>query len=325
MASITMTRGVLDYGRGTRFESTSLVHFGPFELDLSSRELKRGTICVRLQTQPFEILQMLLERRGEVVTRAELRNRLWPSGTFVDFDHSLNAAIKRLRVALGDSADNPRYIETLPRRGYRFKKEATSDASGHAMGAERVRLAVLPFVDLGEDERGYFSDGLTEETISQLGCLPSHIGVISLNSSMVFKGRSAPTREIGRSLRADYLLEGSVRRLGDRVRVSARLVDTSSETHLWMKTYERTMSDSLSVQTDVACEIARSLTVEFKRASGTSPRPGQSYEDVTDTYGRDTSLKSCRTLKAASALSCKSGIHAEQSSLCHLRGADSRR
>src|SRR5262245_12442199 len=160
-----MTRGVLDYGWRTRSGSTSVVRFGPFELDLSSRELRRGTVCVRLQAQPFEILQMLLERRGEVVTRTELRNRLWPSGTFVDFEHSLNAAIKRLRAALGDNADNPQYVETLPRRGYRFKNSVDEARSNRI--DERVRLAVLPFVDLGEDEHRCFSDGLTEETISQ--------------------------------------------------------------------------------------------------------------------------------------------------------------
>jgi TolB-like protein/DNA-binding winged helix-turn-helix (wHTH) protein len=259
-----MTRGALEHGRRTRFESTNLVRVGPFELDLSSRELKRGAICVRLQAQPFEILQMLLERRGEVVTRAELRDRLWPTGTFVDFEHSLNAAIKRLRAALGDNADNPRYIETLPRRGYRFVN-LPDETPEPGVGDDRVRLAVLPFTDLGEDERRHFSAGLTEETVSQLGCLPRHIGVISLNSSMAFGGGYTPAREIGRSLRADYLLEGSVRTMGDRVRVSARLVETSSETHLWMNTYERTMGDCLAVQTDVASEIARSLAVEFKR------------------------------------------------------------
>jgi TolB-like protein/DNA-binding winged helix-turn-helix (wHTH) protein len=257
-----MTREVLEFRLGTRAESTSLVCFGPFELDLSSRELKHGVVRVRLQAQPFEILQMLLEHRGEVVTRTELRDRLWPSGTFVDFEHSLNAAIKRLRAALGDSADHPRYIQTIPRRGYRLM-HVPDELLESRCGGERVRLAVLPFVDLGDDERTSFSDGLTEETISQLWCLPRHIGVISLNSSMFFRGGSAPAREIGRSLRAHYLLEGSVRRMGDRVRVSARLVEASSETHVWMKTYERTMGDSLAVQTDVASEIARSLALEF--------------------------------------------------------------
>jgi DNA-binding winged helix-turn-helix (wHTH) protein len=96
------------------------LRFGPFELDVSSRELWTGSRCVRLQEQPFVILQILLERRGRVVTRDELGARLWPEGTFVDFEHSLNAAIKRLRSVLGDDADNPRYVETLPRRGYRF-------------------------------------------------------------------------------------------------------------------------------------------------------------------------------------------------------------
>jgi DNA-binding winged helix-turn-helix (wHTH) protein len=144
-----MTRGALEHSRRTRFESTNLVRFGPFELDLSSPKLKRGTSCVRLQAQPFAILQMLLERPGEAVTRAELRDRLWPSGTFVDFEHSLNAAIKRLRAALGDNADDPRYIQTLPRRGYRLV-DLPDETAGPGVGSDSVRLAVLPFIDLGE-------------------------------------------------------------------------------------------------------------------------------------------------------------------------------
>src|SRR5919106_5191874 len=101
-------------------QTTETLRFGPFELDVRSRELRNGQTRVRLQDQPFEILRMMLERPGDVVTREELARRLWPQGTFVDFEHSLNAAVKRLRAALGDDADNPRFVETLPRRGYRF-------------------------------------------------------------------------------------------------------------------------------------------------------------------------------------------------------------
>lgn len=246
-------------------ETAAPIRFGGFELDLRSRELRRGASRVRLQDQPFEILQMMLERPGLVVTRDELRDRLWPAGTFVDFEHSLNAAVKRLRAALGDDADNPRFVETLPRRGYRFIGDlGDAPAVASAGGTQRVRLAVLPFTDLSGDDGEYFSDGLTEEMISQLGCLcRSRIGVISLYSSMSFKGTTASAREIGRALRADYLLGGSIRREGDRVRVSARLVETASETNLWVETYERALTDCLSVQTEVAERIARSLAVEL--------------------------------------------------------------
>src|SRR3954466_11602677 len=136
--------------------------FGTFEVDEHARELRKGGIRIRLQDQPFEILVMLLDRPGDVVTRDELRRRLWPAGTFVDFEHSLNAAVKRLRAALGDEADNPRFIETLHRRGYRFIAPVQSTDNGSSVApppatraamharidAAAVRLVVLPFANL---------------------------------------------------------------------------------------------------------------------------------------------------------------------------------
>jgi TolB-like protein/tetratricopeptide (TPR) repeat protein len=264
----------------------SVVRVGAFELDLRARELRQGKSRVRLQDQPFEILQMLLERRGHVVTRDELRQRLWPAGTFVDFEHSLNAAVKRLRAALGDDADNPRFVETLPRRGYRFIGDQEDPPALEAAAAQRVRLAVLPFTDLGGVEGEYFGDGLTEEMISQLGRICRHrLGVLSLYSSMAFRGTAAPAREIGRSLRADYLLEGSVRRVGDRVRISARLVETATETHLWVETYERHLTDCLSVQTDVAARIAHSLAMEL------APEPPLAITSPSSTAAYQAYLK----------------------------------
>lgn len=161
------------------------VRFGSFELDLRSRELRNGSTRIRLQDQPFEILRMMLDRPGRVVTREELQQRLWPEGTFVDFEHSLNAAVKRLRAALGDDAENPRFVETVPRRGYRFiarsEEETTARDAAARLTPPSVRLAVLPFVDLSQEDRyGYFADGLTEEMIAQLGQMyRSRIGVIS--------------------------------------------------------------------------------------------------------------------------------------------------
>ena len=244
---------------------TDRLRFGSFELHLRSRELQNGATRIRLQEQPFEILLMMLQRPGDVVTRDELRDRLWPQGTFVDFEHSLNAAVKRLRSALGDEADNPRFVETLPRRGYRFIGTLTQDAAPQPPARSRVRLAVLPFVDLSEcSEHGYFADGLTEEMIAQLGQLcKTRIGVISRSSSMVFKDSNRGAREIGEALQVDYLLEGSARREGDRVRITARLVETASETHLWVETYESYLTDYLSVQTDVAARVSRSLAMEL--------------------------------------------------------------
>ena len=250
----------MDAGRLLRFES--------FELDTRSRELRKGKNRIRLQEQPFEILRLMLERPGDVVTREELAQRLWPKGTFVDFEHSLNAAVKRLRAALGDDADNPRFVETLPRRGYRFIAAlggSTIIAMPPITADFKARLAVMPFANLsGDPAQEYFSDGLTEEMILQLGRLGrGRIGVLSRTSSNAFKGTTRRAREIGELLRADYLLEGSVRRESDRVRITAQLVETSSEAHLWTDVYERNLTDQLSVQAEVAARIAQSLAVEL--------------------------------------------------------------
>ena len=261
---------------------------GSFELDLRSRELQNGERRIRLQEQPFEILRLMLERPGHVVTRDELQQRLWPDGTFVDFEHSLNAAIKRLRAALGDDAEHPRYVETIPRRGYRFIARSDEEANVRAAAADltppRARLAVLPFLDLGESVRaGYFADGLTEEMITQLGQMcRDRIGVISRTSSMVFRDTTVRAREIAGALRADYLLEGSVRRQGDRVRIIATLVHASTETHLWTETYETSLVDALLVQQDVAARIAQSLAIELtpqprERQMSSDPEAHQAY------------------------------------------------
>ena len=256
-------------------ETGQRLRFGAFELDVRSRELRKDGVCIRLQEQPFEILRLMLERPGDVVTRDELRQRLWPDGTFVDFEHSLNAAVKRLRSALGDAADNPRFVETLPRRGYRFIAVAPVERDEPAGAAPRVRLAVLPFTNLSDAEgQDYFTDGLTEEMITQLGTrCRGRIGVVARWSSMTFKGTTERAREIGRVLGADYLLEGGVRRQGERVRITARLIEAAGETHLWAQTYERHLSDVLSVQADVASRIAESLTMELSPGEAVE-RPG---------------------------------------------------
>jgi TolB-like protein/Flp pilus assembly protein TadD len=245
-----------------------LLRFESFELDVRSRELRNGKQRIRLQEQPFEILRLMLERPGDVVTREELARHLWPKGTFVDFEHSLNAAVKRLRAALGDDADNPKFVETLPRRGYRFIASLREDetlARLPVLPDYKARLAVLPFANLsGDPAQEYFSDGLTEEMVLQLGRLGrGRIAVISRSSSNAFKGSSRRAREIGEALRADYLLEGSVRREGDRVRIMAKLVESSSEAHLWTDAYERNLTDYLSVQAEVAARIAQSLALEL--------------------------------------------------------------
>jgi TolB-like protein/tetratricopeptide (TPR) repeat protein len=254
-----------------------VARFEQFEVDLRARELRKGGVRVRLQDQPFQILTMLLDRAGDVVTREEIRERLWPNGTFVDFEHSMNAAIKRLRAALGDKAERPKFVETLHRRGYRFIAPMDSpDASAKLVEVQpipsRPRLVVLPFANLGTDTPDYFSDGLTEEMIMQLGrrCA-NRLGVLARTSSMLYKNVVRGASDIGEALRADYLVEGSVRREGDRVRITAQLIETKGETHLWADSYDRTMADCLAVQTEVASEIANALALELL------PVPAQKY------------------------------------------------
>ena len=240
------------------------IRFGPYELDPHARELRSASGRVRLQDQPFEILQLLLAQPGHVVTRDQIRERLWPAGTFVDFEHSLNAAVKRLRAALGDDAECPRYIETVPRRGYRFVA-CLSDEEPEPAAAHHLRLAVLAFSNLSADrDRDYFSDGLTEEMTAKLGQVcGDQVGIISSHSAMHFRNSPLSVEEIGQKLRADYVLMGSVRWEGERVRITARLVKTSNETQLWSEIYDRHLTDCLDVQSEVAARIARSLATEL--------------------------------------------------------------
>src|SRR5882757_5991320 len=205
--------------------------FGQFEMDEKTGELCKDGIKIRLQEQPLQILRVLLEHPGEIVSRGELRKRVWPTDTSVDFDHGINNAIKRLREAFGDTAETPRYIETLPRRGYRFVQQIQSNE-------HRVRsLAVLPLENLSRDpEQEYFADGLTEALITSLAKIRA-LRVISRTTAMHYKGAHRPLPEIARELGVEIVVEGSVLRFGERVRISAQLIDASSDTHLWAESY----------------------------------------------------------------------------------------
>jgi TolB-like protein/DNA-binding winged helix-turn-helix (wHTH) protein/Tfp pilus assembly protein PilF len=336
------------------------MRFGVYEFDLRSGELRKHGIRIKLQEQPCQILAILLEHRGEMVTREELQRRLWPSDTFVDFDHSLNTAVMRLREALNDSSENPRFIETLPRRGYRFVapveeksvsltetiQAQTGEVSvsesalaknslalpplspglpataGKEVGrlprqvvvlaaifllgivlagglaARYLRkpsvvtappdqitsLVVLPFENLSADkDQAYFADGMTDELIAHLAKIRS-LRVISRTSSMEYKGTHKTLSQIARDLNVDAVVEGTVLRSGDRVRITAELVQVATDRHLWAETYESQLGDILTLQSHVTSAIVNEIRVKLTpedqvRLAATRPVSTQSYEN----------------------------------------------
>ena len=246
---------------------SKVVRFGTFELDVQAGELRQRGAKVKVQDQPLRILEMLLAHPGRLVTREELRGRLWPSDTFVDFEHGLNKAIAKLRQALGDSSESPRFIETLPRRGYRMISTAVK-ASGHVKS-----VAVLPLEDLSH-ERAHdcFADGLTEALISRLGQIGVH--VTSRTTVMTYKEAHKSVPEIARELGVDCVVEGTVLRSEGRVRISAQLISAHDDTLLWAESYERNALDILELQAEVARTIAAEIQPRLARAKRRNTTPG---------------------------------------------------
>ncbi len=244
--------------------------FGDFELDLRSGELLRQGARVKLQLQPLKVLAFLVAHAGQVVTRDELRRLVWGPDTFVDYEQGLNYCIRQIRAALGDAPTASRYIETCPRLGYRFLAPVAERPAGDSADA-RVMLAVLPLENIGRDEQQeYFADGLTEDIITELGRrFPHQIGVIARTSAIRYKRTARRIDEIGRELGVDYVVEGSVRRDGDRVRITAQLIRVSDQTHVWARAYERRVADVLMLQSEVASAIAAEVLVTLVPRAGT--------------------------------------------------------
>jgi len=287
------------------------IRFDAFEVDVRAGELRKHGIKIRLQEQPFLLLQALLETPCQVVTREELTRRIWPGDTFVDFDHGLHAAVNRLRQALGDSADKPRYIETVARRGYRFigalQTPPTEDRQPPPVAAEKTTpffarqwlpnagvkllaglavvavlglsagwgvrhwffkprfrsLAVLPLDNLSSGpEKEYLADGMTEELTAQLSKL-GDLRVISHTSVVQYKGTHKSLPQIARELNVDAVVEGAVELDQERVRITAQLVDGSSDQHLWAETYDRELKNILLLQSDVAHDIAKQIDLKL--------------------------------------------------------------
>ena len=311
-----------------------VVRFGLFEVDLESNELRKKGLRLKLQDQQLNLLKILLEHPGTLVTRDELRHRLWKPGTFVEFDHSLNTAMMRLREVLGDSSENPMLIETVPRKGYRFiapvhdlKKEqetqrtltavdaevedelnlAATTPNDHSSNAVPIRLirqvslsravlaglavalfvaavlflfrqnlglvssetkqissiAVLPMENLSRDNnQDYFADGMTDELIASLARISS-LRVISRTTAMEYKGTHESLEKIAHDLHVDAVVEGTVLRSGDRVRITAELVQVSTDRHLWADTYESPLGDILALQNQVAAAIVSQIRIKL--------------------------------------------------------------
>ncbi len=278
--------------------SSDLVRFAGFELDPQAGELRKedGT-KIRLQEQPLQILRILLEQPGRIIAREELRQKIWHSDTFVDFDHGINNAIKRLREALGDTAETPRYIETLPRRGYRFLHSISPTSA-------EPSIAVLPFLNLSADpENEFFCDGTTEEIISALAHI-KNLHVVARTSSFSFKGKHVDLRAVGQQLNVRTVLEGSIRRAGDRLRITAQLVNAEDGYHLWSEKYDREMKDVFAVQEEIANSIAQRLEVSLD--SGRQPffRAGTGNLEAFKSYLQGRSLFFRRGVYLLPAVEC---------------------
>ena len=299
------------------FSVLSLLRFADFEVDLRAGRLRKHGVRIRLQEQPFKVLTALLESSGEVVTREELRSRLWPADTFVDFDHRLAVAISKLRDALNDSAENPRFVETVGRRGYRFMVPVEPvTAAAEVIQLQRGReppvappaqrkptlwrpasmsvgvalllvvvffvlrrwrqseltasavprissIAVLPLENLSNDaEQEYFVEGVTDEIITDLAKLPG-IRVISRTSAIQYKGTHKTLPEIAHELKVEGVVEGTVVRVGDRVRIRAQLIYAPTDQHIWAQAYERDLKDVLALQANLAQDIAGEIRLKL--------------------------------------------------------------
>ena len=253
--------------------AAQLARFGVFDLDLTAGELCRNGRRVKLQEQSFRLLTLLLERPGDAVTRDKLKKALWPADTFVDFDHSLNAAIAKLRQLLGDCSESPRFIETVSRRGYRFvapveflSAPSSVRRSGPSARSEVTNsLAVLPFENSnGDPEMEYFSDGIAETIMNNLSQL-RELRVVARTTAFRYKGRDADPRDVGRDLNVTALLTGKITQRGESIRVQVELVDTGNGSQLWGERYDRNAADIFSIEKDIAREISQSLRLRLTR------------------------------------------------------------
>lgn len=305
------------------------IRFGSFELDSGAFELRRAGNAVRLEPIPLELLIFLVERRGQLVSREEILERIWGKEVFVDADNSINTAIRKIRGALREDPENPQFVHTVPGKGYRFTTDVRATEEEPArpttqttpalhnkslqwlvplslvlavsvlavLGIPRLfnkeisgsqgktMLVVLPFVNMsGDPQQEYFADGITEEVITRLGGLdPQKLGVIARTSSMQYRGTRKDAAQIARELHVGYLLEGSVRRERDRIRIAAQLIQASDQTHLWAGNFEGQEGDVLKLQGDLALAISSKIALTLPepvraRLAETQPVNSDAYQ-----------------------------------------------
>lgn len=250
-----------------KLSSHSPIRFGAFEVDLRARELRRKGYKVPLQEQPFQVLISLLESPGEVVTREQLRARLWPHDTFVDFEHGLNRAINKVREALGDSAENPRFIETLPKRGYRFLASTSGTQTNEraVAGGQRQSnsLAILPLANVSKDaELDYLCDGITETLIYSAAQL-ERFRVMAWSTVQRYRSCDTDPQSVGRELNVDAVLAGRVQRRSNDVTVNIEIVDVADGSLLWGEQFSRRMSSVHEVQEEVTHLIVQKLRIKL--------------------------------------------------------------
>ena len=246
----------------------SAYRFGDYDLDRRTVELRKAGVKIKLAPQPARVLRLLASRPGELVSRDEIRRELWGEGTFVDFEHNLNYCLNCVREVLGDTAQSPRYIETLPRRGYRF----IAPVERQRPFAEPT-LAVLPFANLnGDPARDYFADGITDALITELARIRT-VRVISRQSVLHLKGSSRKLDEIARELSVDGIVEGAVLQEGDRVRVTAQLVLMEPERHVWAQSYNCDTSAILTTQREVARTVAACVATALRPEEAVAATP----------------------------------------------------
>jgi TolB-like protein/Tfp pilus assembly protein PilF len=237
-------------------KKSRVVRFDCFEVDLQSGELRKRGIRLGLRNQSFQVLATLLEHPGEVVTRENLQELLWHGNVFVDFDTNLNAVVGHLREALNDSAEHPRFIETLPRRGYRFLGEAYALPEPER-NTGRVRVVVLPFVNMSESAQDYLGNAMTDEIITALASLvPEHLAVIARTTAMHYKGTHKDVGRIGRELAASYVVEGGIRRENDQASVNVQVIQTSDKSHVFARRYEAALRDIFQLYSSIAKDIS---------------------------------------------------------------------